>query len=312
MSEAELGPGADAGPEAGPGTAADEAVLEAGTAAAGVGLQAGSAAAGVGLQTRSAAAGVGSEGEQSPGTSAGSEAELGTVPAGVGPEQADVGPERASGGAVRLVLWRHGQTRWNAERRFQGQSDVPLDAKGHRQAQRAARLLAALRPQAIYSSDLCRAVGTADWLAELTGVAVRLDKDLRERHGGSWEGLTDVEIRTRYPAAYAAWVPPDGEPVAAVAERAAEAFERVADSLAAGSLAVVVSHGAAINLGISRLLGLPEKARVLGALDNCAWSVLGRRAGRWRLLEHNVGTWLDPVAERPRVGGSKPRGGAGN
>jgi broad specificity phosphatase PhoE len=244
--------------------------------------------------------GPGPGAEQSPGT--GSEAEQGTAAVGAGPERV------SDGGAVKLVLWRHGQTGWNAERRFQGQSDVPLDAQGHHQAQRAARLLAALRPQAIYSSDLIRAVSTADQLAELTGVAVRLDKDLRERHGGSWEGLTDVEIRTRYPAAYAAWVPPDGEPVAAVAERAAEAFERVADTLAAGSLAVVVSHGAAINLGISRLLGLPEKARVIGVLDNCAWSVLGRRAGRWRLLQHNVGTLPEPVAE-PQFDGSSPPGG---
>lgn len=266
MSEAELGPGATAGPEA----------------------------------------------ERGPETGAGSEAELGTAAPGtpaVGSPAVGAGPERTGGGGVKLVLWRHGQTRWNAERRFQGQSDVPLDAKGHQQAQRAARLLAALRPHAIYSSDLIRAVSTADRLAELTGVAVRLDKDLRERHGGSWEGLTDVEIRTRYPAAYAAWIPPDGEPVATVAERAAEAFERVADTLAAGSLAVVVSHGAAISLGISRLLGLPEKARVLGGLDNCAWSVLSRRAGRWRLLEHNVGTLPDPVAE-PQSGGSSPAGGS--
>lgn len=207
------------------------------------------------------------------------------------------GPERASGAAVKLVLWRHGQTLWNAERRFQGQSDVPLNAEGHQQAQRAARFLAALRPHAIYSSDLARAVGTADRLAQLTGVAVQLDKDLRERHGGSWEGLTDIEIRTRYPHAYAAWIPPDGEPIATVAERAAEAFERVADTLANGSVAVVVSHGAAISLGISRLLGLSENIRVLGGLDNCAWSVLGRRARRWRLLEHNVGTLPEPVAE---------------
>src|ERR1039457_7205893 len=74
------------------------------------------------------------------------------------------------------------------------------------------------------------------------------------RHGGSWEGLTDTEIRTGYPHAYAAWVPPDGEPVVAVAERAADAFERVAGNLATGSLAVVVSHGVAINLGMSRLV----------------------------------------------------------
>ena len=66
-------------------------------------------------------------------------------------------------------------------------------------------------------------------------------------------------------------------------------------------MAVVVSHGAAIGLGISRLLGLPERERVLGSLSNCAWSVLGRQAGRWRLLEHNVGPMPDPVQD-PAVG----------
>ena len=55
------------------------------------------------------------------------------------------------------MLWRHGQTVWNAERRFQGQSDIPLDETGQAQAERAARLLAALRPDLIVSSDLSRA-----------------------------------------------------------------------------------------------------------------------------------------------------------
>ena len=110
------------------------------------------------------------------------------------------------------MLWRHGQTTWNAERRFQGQSDIPLDATGEAQAQRAARLLAGLHPDMIVSSDLSRAASTAAPLARLTGLDVILDKDLRERHGGCWEGLTDTEIRTRYPAEHASWNPPDGEP----------------------------------------------------------------------------------------------------
>ena len=63
--------------------------------------------------------------------------------------------------SVRLVLWRHGQTQWNVEGRFQGQSDIPLDPVGEEQAERAARLLAALQPSAIYSSDLARAAMTA-------------------------------------------------------------------------------------------------------------------------------------------------------
>jgi len=198
------------------------------------------------------------------------------------------------------VLWRHGQTVWNAEHRFQGQSDIPLDETGQAQAERAARLLAALRPDLIVSSDLARAAATAAALARLTGLEVTLDKDLRERHGGCWEGLTDTEIRTRYPVEHANWTPPDGEPSAVVAERVAGALLRVADAASepgvATGLAVVVSHGAALRLGMARLLGLPEElSGVLGPLSNCSWSVLGRWRGRWRLLEHNAGTLPEPV-----------------
>ena len=199
------------------------------------------------------------------------------------------------------MLWRHGQTVWNAERRFQGQSDIPLDEAGQAQAERAARLLAALRPDLIVSSDLSRAAQTAAPLSRLTGLEVTLDKDLRERSGGCWEGLTDTEIRTRYPVEHASWTPPDGEPSAVVAERVAGALLRVAEAVSghpgfATGLAVVVSHGAALRLGMSRLLGMPEElSGVLGPLSNCSWSVLGRRNGRWRLVEHNAGTLPEPV-----------------
>jgi len=198
------------------------------------------------------------------------------------------------------VLWRHGQTIWNAEHRFQGQSDIPLDETGQAQAERAARLLAALHPDLIVSSDLTRAAATAAALGRLAGLEVALDKDLRERHGGCWEGLTDTEIRTRYPVEHANWTPPDGEPSAVVAERVAGSLLRVADAASepgvATGLAVVVSHGAALRLGMARLLGLPEElSGVLGPLSNCSWSVLGRWRGRWRLLEHNAGTLPEPV-----------------
>jgi glucosyl-3-phosphoglycerate phosphatase len=203
-------------------------------------------------------------------------------------------------------LWRHGQTTWNAERRFQGQSDIPLDDVGQAQAERAARLLAALRPDLIVSSDLIRAASTAAPLARLTGLEVTLDKDLRERHGGGWEGLTDAEIRERYPAEHASWTPPDGEPSPVVADRVAAALHRAASAVAEqvtgrDGLAVVVSHGAALRLGMSRLLGMPDDlSGVLGPLSNCSWSVLGVRHGRWRLQEHNAGTLPEPVLSDDR------------
>jgi probable phosphoglycerate mutase len=198
---------------------------------------------------------------------------------------------------VTLVVWRHGQTTYNLERRFQGQSDVPLNDVGLRQAAEAARYLAALGPSAIYSSDLSRASVTAEALARLTGLSVQLDKDLRERSGGSWEGLTEAEIRERFPVERATWTPPDGEPAVAVADRASAALERIAGSMPGGSTVVVVSHGAALGMAVARLLEIPWEPRILGPFGNCHWSVLSRRRGRWRLLEHNVGMLQDPVPD---------------
>lgn len=164
------------------------------------------------------------------------------------------------------------------------------------QADRAARLLAALRPDAIFASDLRRATATAAPLARITGLPVTLEKDLRERHGGAWEGLTGPEIRERYPAEFRTWSPPDGETAYAVADRVCGVLERITESLPSGSLAVVVSHGAALRLGMSKLLGMPEDLwNTLGPLSNCSWSLLGQRRGEWRLLEHNAGNLPEPV-----------------
>ncbi|MDA8324182.1 MAG: histidine phosphatase family protein [Actinomycetota bacterium] len=194
-----------------------------------------------------------------------------------------------------MVLWRHGQTAFNAERRFQGQRDVPLNAVGRAQARRAARHLATLEPTELWSSDLSRAASTAGYLARLTGLEIRQDKDLRERHGGAWEGLTIEEIRERYPDDLAAWEPPGGETLETVAERTAAALARIAAGAAPGSLVVVTGHGASLTWGMSRLLGLDD--RVTGGMGNCCWSLLSRRVGhdRWRLLEFNVGALPEPV-----------------
>jgi len=194
------------------------------------------------------------------------------------------------------VLWRHGQTIWNVEHRFQGHTDISLDETGEAQAEYAARRLATLMPTAIVASDLSRAQQTAAALGRLTGLPVTQDKGLRERSGGVWEGLTDAEIRERYPRERASWDPPGGEPTSVVADRMSDAINRVAAGLEPGQLAVVVSHGAALRIGMERVLGLPaEGIGVLGPLANCSWSVLSVADGRWRLLEYNAGTLPEPV-----------------
>jgi broad specificity phosphatase PhoE len=212
------------------------------------------------------------------------------------------GSGRPPGRRRRIILWRHGQTAWNVERRVQGTTDVPLTETGVAQARRAARLLASLGPDAIVASDLQRAVRTAAELAELTGLQVTHDEALRETYAGVWQGLTHEEIIARYGDEYAAWK--RGEPVrrgggeleTEVADRAAPVVLRHADKLPDGGLLVVVSHGGTIRTTIGRLLGLePRTWENLGGLSNCCWSVLGEGARGWRLLEHNAGTLPEPV-----------------
>ncbi|MDQ8700992.1 histidine phosphatase family protein [Streptomyces sp. LHD-70] len=209
----------------------------------------------------------------------------------------------ASGGrGRRLVLWRHGQTAWNLERRFQGSTDIELTDEGVAQARRSARLLASLKPDAIVASDLKRAAATATELAALTGLDVAHDDALRETYAGHWQGLTHDEIIAQYGEQYAAWK--RGEPVrrgggeleTEVAERAAPVVLGHADKLPDGGTLVVVSHGGTIRTTIGRLLGLdPHHWEGLGGLSNCCWSVLGEGARGWRLLEHNAGTLPEPV-----------------
>ena len=187
------------------------------------------------------------------------------------------------------MLWRHGQTTWNVEHRYQGQTDIPLDDAGVAQAEQAARRLATLRPDALFSSDLARAQQTAAPLAKLTGLPVTLDKDLRERYGGDWEGLSDAVIRERYPTERATWNPPNGEPNPVIAERVAGALTRIADTLDEGQLAIAVGHGAALRIGMERILDIPvDGLPTLGSLVNCSWSVLELRNAHWRLSEYNV------------------------
>ncbi|MEV1005895.1 histidine phosphatase family protein [Streptomyces sp. NPDC049881] len=195
----------------------------------------------------------------------------------------------------RVILWRHGQTAWNLEDRFQGQLDIDLTDTGRAQARRAARQLATLAPHAIICSDLRRTRDTAAELSAVTGLEVTYDEALRETYAGEWQGLTHTEIQARFGDQYAAWR--RGEPVrrgggeleTEVADRAATLVERTVEKLPPGAVLVVVSHGGAIRTTIGRMLGLPSQSwEALGGLTNCCWSVLGESFRGWRLLEHNA------------------------
>ncbi|WP_127131581.1 histidine phosphatase family protein [Georgenia sp. SYP-B2076] len=201
--------------------------------------------------------------------------------------------------AGTIVLWRHGQTEYNASKRLQGQVDIALNETGRAQAARAAEVLAALEPTRIVTSDLVRAAATARALGDLTGLEPAPDARLRERSFGDWEGLTAEQIRSGWPEAWAAWrqgKEPDGvgaETRSDAGRRVAEAVEEVAADLGRDDVLVVVAHGAAITLGQSVLLGLDPAAWFgLTGLDNCRWTSMHPNPGRepaWRLAGYNIG-----------------------
>jgi glucosyl-3-phosphoglycerate phosphatase len=224
--------------------------------------------------------------------------------------------------ASRLLVWRHGRTEWNAEGRFQGQLDPPLDDEGRRQAARIAPYLAAGLPAeetVVVSSDLGRAVETAAALTAVLGVPLRQDPRLREHGLGCWEGLTRNEVADRYPEQYADWTAGrvvrgrGGEEAAHVAERALAALADLPET----AVAVVVTHGGTAGRLIEALLGLgPEHRRVFGPLANCAWSEVAFEHPRWRVLRHNVSVPTLPEgtgarSEAPgRAAAGRPRAGA--
>jgi probable phosphoglycerate mutase len=202
-----------------------------------------------------------------------------------------------------VVLWRHGQTAWNLEDRFQGSTDVELDDVGRGQAERSARLLAALGPASIVSSDLVRAADTARALASLCGLDVQLDPRLRETFGGRWQGRTVAELMAEDRKHYLAWragqdVPAgDGERRTEIAARVVPAITEALDRVSAGETLVVVTHGGSARAAIGTLLALPlDRWAVIGGLANCCWSVLEEMASPgWRLVEHNAGSLPEPV-----------------
>jgi probable phosphoglycerate mutase len=146
-----------------------------------------------------------------------------------------------------ILVARHGQTDWNAERRWQGHADPPLNERGRIQARALAESLADRALDAVFSSDLTRAQQTAQIVGERLGLEVALDRRLREVDVGEWSGLTSPEIELRYPdsfrrrrAGITGWEL--GETYEAMGMRVIEALQAIA-AVHHRSRVLVVTHG---------------------------------------------------------------------
>jgi broad specificity phosphatase PhoE len=145
-------------------------------------------------------------------------------------------------GVTTILLVRHGETDWNLERRVQGHSDQPLNATGRAQAQALADKLADEHLDAVYASDLARAHETARLVAAGHGLPVVVLPELREKDFGTWEGLTDEEIRVRFPEARPGGQWGDGETYEQMSSRVVAALRRIAARHPDGRV-LVVAHG---------------------------------------------------------------------
>lgn len=158
--------------------------------------------------------------------------------------------------STRLLVLRHGRTPWNAEGRWQGHADVPLDDHGEQQAAAVADVLGAF--DAVWASDLQRAVRTAAIIGELLGVGpVQVDPRLRETDVGPWEGLTHDEVEAGWPGFLAEHRRPEGfEDYGATAQRMAAALRSIAAAHRGGEV-LIVSHSGAIR-ALRRTLVEPD------------------------------------------------------
>lgn len=160
---------------------------------------------------------------------------------------------------VSMLLLRHGQSEWNAERRWQGLADSPLTSLGRSQASACASVLGETdsRFGAVWSSPLRRAADTGEIIADRLGLgAVETDERLREADAGEWQGMTPAEIDAAYPGYLADHLrPPTFEPFDDVVERALAVLGAIATTRDPDAGAVLVTTHSGVIRTIVRRLG---------------------------------------------------------
>ena len=164
---------------------------------------------------------------------------------------------------LRLLLARHDQTDWNAQHRYQGHAQVPLNETGQRQAAALGDRLAREGIEVVYSSDLPRAWQTAQAVAAVCGLPVQAEPRIREMDFGEWQGRTHAEIRglggaSAHPGGHQeplSYAPPGGETLGQLAERVRAALED-ARRTQQDKTVLWVTHGGPLRTLLCLVLGL--------------------------------------------------------
>ncbi|ARJ41227.1 phosphoglycerate mutase [Pantoea alhagi] len=188
---------------------------------------------------------------------------------------------------LQVYLVRHGETVWNAARRIQGQSDSALTEKGERQARQVGERMKSLGITHVISSDLGRTRRTAEIIADICGCSVTLDARLRELNMGVLEQRPIDTLSAEEEGWRRTLVNgtengriPEGESMTELAERMHQALNACLE-LPAGSRPLLVSHGMALGVLVSTLLGLPAHAERRLRLRNCSLSRVDHQQSAW-------------------------------
>jgi probable phosphoglycerate mutase len=205
---------------------------------------------------------------------------------------------------VAILLVRHGVTDDNQNSVFQGQGGRGLNRDGRAQAERLAKRLADAPVVAIHSSDLERAVDTAEIVAAAHGLPVNTERELREVDVGAWTGLSYEEVSARFPEEWAAWRGGldcrrgGGETYEELGARLMRALVRISQSYdgEGGGAAIAVSHGGAIRSVMQRLIGAGFSPEAIVAAENTSVTLLEPVAEEgFRVLAYNDTCHLEDV-----------------
>ena len=210
---------------------------------------------------------------------------------------------------TQVIIVRHGETEWNLKLIRQGHLDSPLTERGLAQAKALAERLMRERFTTLYSSDLGRAVQTAQLIAHATGHAIITDPRLRERHLGVFQGLSGDEIQRRFPSEYKlhrtvgpTYVIPGGESVEQQVARNIAYLTELAGKHA-GETVVVVTHGGVLSGLFRHTFSIPFAAPRRFDFTNAGLNVFNYEDGNWFLQ-----TWGDVshLAPEGRSDGEDP------
>jgi probable phosphoglycerate mutase len=195
---------------------------------------------------------------------------------------------------TQVIIVRHGQTQWNIKTIRQGHLDSPLTEQGIAQAKALGERLASETFTALYSSDLGRALQTAQMIAEATGHNILTDPRLRERNLGIFQGLNGQEIQRKFPEEYRLhrslgpdYVIPGGESVKQQVERNLEYLNEVAEKHL-GERIVLVTHGGVLSGLFRHTFSIPFNAPRRFEFTNASLNVFNYEEGNWYLQ-----TWGD-------------------